>query len=155
VLLSCLIYSSTATITPSSAGFRDAMSDINARARIRNLELGITGFLMYFEGRFVQVLEGNFESVSNLFSTIRRDRRHRDVHIVSFLEVEERRFLDWSMEFSMNLLATAPNRFSAKASFINRHLGELAPRPIMRDILLSVSNEVRNDHLLEAERQRL
>ena len=36
-------------------------------SRCRNLEVGITGVLLYYRGAFVQILEGSKESVENIY----------------------------------------------------------------------------------------
>jgi len=36
-------------------------------ARRRNLEAGITGVLLYYRGEFVQILEGEKESIENVY----------------------------------------------------------------------------------------
>ncbi|GAA4108762.1 hypothetical protein GCM10022393_05070 [Aquimarina addita] len=44
-----------------------------------NSSLGITGILMYSDGNFFQVLEGEKEQLQNLFKKIQSDSRHYNV----------------------------------------------------------------------------
>ena len=58
---------------------------------------GITGMLVATETHFLQVLEGVFEALNATFERIARDPRHDTVQLISFREIEERRFGDWAM----------------------------------------------------------
>ena len=64
-----------------------------------NLEHGITGVLCtYPQGNlFLQVLEGSRAEVNQLYATIVRDPRHRDVTLLDYAEIGERRFATWRM----------------------------------------------------------
>lgn len=65
----------------------------------RNPEHGITGILCTYPGEdvFLQVLEGARVEVNALYGNIVRDRRHRDVTLLHYEEIEERRFASWRM----------------------------------------------------------
>lgn len=71
-----------------------------------NPDLNVTGVLLATRTHFLQVLEGSFESVNELYYTISRDSRHHTLQLVSFTCVEDRVFPDWSMHgigiFSFN-----------------------------------------------------
>ena len=69
-----------------------------------NSEHGITGILCtYPQGKvFLQVLEGGRAAVNALYQSIVRDPRHRDVTLLHYAEVPERRFASWRMG-SINL----------------------------------------------------
>ena len=58
---------------------------------------GITGLLCFVDDIFAQVLEGGRDAVCELFATIIRDDRHNAVRILSFEEIQERRFGQWNM----------------------------------------------------------
>jgi hypothetical protein len=45
----------------------------------------------------MQVLEGGRDAVSQLYNTIAKDPRHRDVVLLSYEEITERRFAGWTM----------------------------------------------------------
>jgi len=64
-----------------------------------NSEHGITGILCtYSQGNvFLQVLEGGRTAVNALYGTITRDPRHRDVTLLAYAEITERRFANWRM----------------------------------------------------------
>lgn len=42
----------------------------------------VTGILLYKEGTFIQILEGNEEALNNLFNTIQQDSRHNNIMTV-------------------------------------------------------------------------
>ena len=70
---------------------------ILAQSRAHNARLGITGILCYDRETFLQVLEGGRDEVCELYNTIVRDDRHSQVRILSFEEIAERRFGNWTM----------------------------------------------------------
>jgi len=90
-----VIYLSTATIPLSSSQLRDLLTD----ARQRNLDLELTGLLLYAHGRFMQVLEGPESAVRTVFDSIQRDERHKNVETIRLEEKESRHFPDWRMGF--------------------------------------------------------
>ena len=57
----------------------------------------ITGVLLATETHFLQLLEGEFEALNATLERISRDTRHYEVQLISFGEIEERRFADWGM----------------------------------------------------------
>ena len=73
------------------------LESILDRARARNAELGITGMLLYSEGHFLQVLEGDAGVLDHLYAKIAADPRHDHVRTVVSRPIHERDFPDWSM----------------------------------------------------------
>ena len=69
------------------------------QSRARNLRLGITGALLFNEGRFVQILEGDEAPVLEVLEDIKRDSRHADVDVLPPRIVPQRSFAQWSMAF--------------------------------------------------------
>lgn len=65
--------------------------------RSRNPNSGITGVLCYGGGIFLQVIEGGRMAISQLYNQIQRDARHKDVVLLQYEEVSERRFVGWTM----------------------------------------------------------
>ncbi len=70
---------------------------ILTKAREHNPASGITGVLCYGGGVFLQAIEGGRSQVSALFGHIQRDVRHRDVELLHYEEIDERRFGGWTM----------------------------------------------------------
>ena len=73
------------------------VDSILAPSRAHNPRLGITGVLCYSQDLFLQVLEGSRDAVCELYNTIVRDERHDHVRILSYEEIAERRFGNWTM----------------------------------------------------------
>ncbi len=67
------------------------------KSKANNADHGVTGVLCFSAGIFLQVLEGGRSPVSALYNRIANDTRHREVVLLSYEEVDERRFAGWSM----------------------------------------------------------
>lgn len=74
-----------------------AIESIVAQSRAHNPERGITGILCYGGDIFMQVIEGGRSEVNELYGHIVRDTRHRDVVLLKYDEITERRFAGWTM----------------------------------------------------------
>ncbi len=68
-------------------------------SRENNAERGVTGMLLYKEGNFMQVLEGDERKVRTLYEKISVDARHKDDIVLLQGPVAERQFPEWSMGF--------------------------------------------------------
>jgi hypothetical protein len=66
-------------------------------ARKYNIANGITGILCFGGGLYLQAVEGGRTQVNELYSHIVRDPRHRDVVLLDYQEISERRFGGWTM----------------------------------------------------------
>lgn len=89
-----LIYCSDACAAMDSP----ALQSILDVARARNAEFGITGMLVYSNGRFLQVLEGQPGPLDALYAKIATDPRHDHVRTVLSRSIKERDFPNWSMD---------------------------------------------------------
>ena len=87
-----LLYASRAVDTRP-----EAIESILNQARQHNPENGITGILCYGDGVFLQCIEGGRMQVSDLYGSIQHDVRHKEVALLHFEEISERRFGGWSM----------------------------------------------------------
>ena len=85
----------------ASAAFSEAdIQDLLERARRKNAAHGITGMLLFIEGSFFQVLEGDAAPVDETFEAIARDARHDRVTQVIREPIAQRGFGEWSMGFA-------------------------------------------------------
>ena len=76
------------------------LEKVLASARARNLEMGITGLLLFHNGEFVQLLEGKRAAVETVYhDVILKDRRHRAVTMCWDQPISHRSFSAWSMGF--------------------------------------------------------
>jgi GTP cyclohydrolase I len=92
MMLVRLLYVSRAVDTSPAA-----IEAILAEGREHNPACGITGVLCYGGGIFLQAIEGGRSAVSRLYASIQKDVRHKDVELLHFEEIDERRFSGWSM----------------------------------------------------------
>jgi hypothetical protein len=75
----------------------DVIESILAQSRQFNPSTGITGILVYGGGIFLQAIEGGREAVSELYGHIQKDARHKQVVLLHYEEISERRFGGWTM----------------------------------------------------------
>jgi len=73
------------------------ISNILKTATKNNSSNSITGLLIYNSGIFLQLLEGEEESVTNIFNKISKDDRHSDLKVILRQDTESRLFEDWAM----------------------------------------------------------
>jgi len=90
-----LIYSSQATVPMSVAELEEILVD----ARAGNEKRNITGALVYIDGIFLQVLEGEKETVLSLMRSIENDTRHTSVKVFHRAEVDRPTFGSWRMAY--------------------------------------------------------
>jgi hypothetical protein len=90
-----LVYVSSA-VRPFS---QSELVELLAKSHENNAPLGVTGMLLYKDGNFMQVLEGEEEVVRTLYARIGLDPRHRGLLTILQGPLAERQFLDWSMGF--------------------------------------------------------
>jgi hypothetical protein len=94
-MLTQLCYASEATAPFETLALRQLLE----RARANNARDGITGLLLYGNGYFVQVLEGEERPVSALYARILSDTRHHRVFELYREPVTTRDFGTWAMAF--------------------------------------------------------
>jgi hypothetical protein len=90
-----IMYSSRATEPMTVTGLEEILQDARAGNEARN----VTGALVYVDGVFFQLLEGDEAVVRRLMASIAKDTRHHAVKIFYEAEVEVRAFESWSMAY--------------------------------------------------------
>ena len=92
----------------------------------------ITGVLCQGDGFFLQVLEGERGIVNQLYARIVRDSRHKEVELVKFEEISQRKYSQWSMAL-IDLSDTDPmvvmqhpefDPYSASSETLERQIDE-------------------------------
>ncbi|WP_428622995.1 BLUF domain-containing protein [Sedimenticola sp.] len=91
-----IIYASKATIDFP----KDDIVALLEKARNKNESLNVTGMLLFDDGSFLQVLEGEEETVDRLFSEISSDSRHNKIVKIISEAIPERQFNDWTMGYA-------------------------------------------------------
>ena len=90
-----LIYKSRASSELDDEGLKEILEI----ARKYNIPQNITGCLLYHDGQFLQMLEGEHEVIQNLYQKIKHDSKHLDSVVLHMNEIKKRTFNDWSMAF--------------------------------------------------------
>lgn len=90
-----LLYVSEA---PDSLNYSDLLEILKV-ARDFNGKNQISGVLIYRDGFFIQLLEGNKTKIDQLMNNIKKDPRNHSLRILIESESPERIFGEWSMAF--------------------------------------------------------
>lgn len=90
-----LLYISAGTNWFTGAELKDLLK-VSHRNNTRD---GITGLLLYGDGNFIQLLEGERMVVQRTFDRISTDPRHKSTTIIDSGELSARNFPKWSMGF--------------------------------------------------------
>jgi hypothetical protein len=96
-----IIYMSTASWAMGEA----ELEVLLRQAQQGNERLGITGALVYGEGQFMQIMEGEQATLTALYAHLSQDRRHQGLFKLADREIAVRRFAEWSMAFQVVTLA--------------------------------------------------
>jgi hypothetical protein len=89
-----LIYKSTYE-NPVTNDFLRSIEDASKK---NNVELDVTGILISNRSSFMQVLEGEQKNVNAIYNKILKDPRHTDIELISYDQISQREFADWSMK---------------------------------------------------------
>lgn len=113
----CLVYASRAADNFSETD----LIDILKLARLENGKTGVTGVLIYHNGYFLQMLEGDFSIINTLFyEHICKDTRHNNIATL-FQEYKPKRdFPNWNMGFYSDVDATELNLLKGYMN-LNQH----------------------------------
>ncbi|MEY4685754.1 MAG: hypothetical protein RLZ25_2213 [Pseudomonadota bacterium] len=101
-----IIYESKATRSFSEA----EVEALLAASRTSNSRKGITGILLYRNGTFTQVLEGEESAIRALLEKIQRDPRHQNLSVRLEQTIVSRSFPNWSMAYSRRDLSEFMHR---------------------------------------------
>lgn len=85
------------TIAPSVP--QENIKDLLEQSCRNNDRDKITGILLYSNGNFFQVLEGDKDKVEEVFEKIRRDKRHYDLITIFKKPVNSTQFESYESEF--------------------------------------------------------
>ncbi|WP_295767058.1 BLUF domain-containing protein [uncultured Mucilaginibacter sp.] len=90
-----LVYISTADHLMN----QDELLDILEASRKNNKKNNLTGMLLYGEGVFIQMLEGEPSQLAETYKAIEHDFRHKNIIKMTEGEMEQRHFPEWRMGF--------------------------------------------------------
>ena len=88
-----VIYISKAADDFTADGLRQLTQVAARNNRLRD----ITGALLFIDNCFIQVIEGDESSMSDLIAKIEKDPRHHNIRIISDRLEDSRYFSEWSM----------------------------------------------------------
>lgn len=92
-MLKCVGYISNAS---SGLNADDIQSIMSVSVQWNSSHL-LTGMLCFYDGNFMQFLEGPEDEIEYILAKIKADRRHMDVTFIIDTPIEERVFVGWSM----------------------------------------------------------
>jgi len=72
----------------------DEVTELLDLTEIRNNNRGVNGLLIYSEGNFFEVIEGEKNMIMDLFEDIKEDPRHRNIMMVFKKEIDKPLFDD-------------------------------------------------------------
>lgn len=98
------------------------------QSEANNPKYEITGCLVFNEGYFVQLLEGEKEIVKERFAIIEADKRHEMVEVLSEGQTSERMFEDWKMAY-IKLPDDPDSKLESQVKADLKTLEENAERP--------------------------
>ncbi len=120
-----VVYLSAATGEADTVDLRS----IAHQCQRNNSHTGVTGLLMFIDGSFLQVIEGESGVITELLETLRSDHRHKDITIIEEKPVEARLFPQWCMEVRKaefdNTIANCEETFAETIKRIERVEGEM------------------------------
>lgn len=88
-----LTYASRVSKTLDSEDIKNILQ----RSQANNQIDGVTGALCLSNGIFLQILEGDRNTVNRVYHKILHDERHKDPAILDYQEISARQFSEWSM----------------------------------------------------------
>lgn len=128
-------------VSATRRGFPEAeLKAILASARSNNARLGVTGLFLYMDGGFLQVLEGEKNTLHDLYSTIERDPRHWDTRVLMD-GAYPRNFGEWSMGFESLGPDADPGLVGITKEALEGLIKPGAARPVL-DVLLRTFRSV-------------
>ncbi|MDQ2180065.1 BLUF domain-containing protein [Marinifilum sp. D714] len=75
------------------------LDQLLSEIRPKNLANGVTGLLLYNDEIFIQVIEGETDTIRTLYDILQKDRRHTNIVKILEEKIDQRSFPDWSMGY--------------------------------------------------------
>lgn len=96
-----MIYISRSTFatTGNSSTVDPSVARILAKSRSNNRKRGLVGVLYFGDGCFFQCLEGKGNEVDALYEILLKDKRHKDLKVLSRKTITRPSFSEWSMKY--------------------------------------------------------
>ena len=78
---------------------QDEVAELLDLTEVRNNTAGVNGLLIYSDGNFFEVIEGEETKIKELFENIKEDPRHRNIMIVFEKKIDKPLFEDKEANF--------------------------------------------------------
>ena len=89
-------------VSTARKGLLDSdIEDLMNYIKLRNDFLDITGILIYSEGNFFQILEGQKDVISLVFEKIKRDTRHYNIIKMLDKEINRKTFSEFNFSYTV------------------------------------------------------
>ncbi len=88
-----MVYTSARTKNCSESD----IEEILLASRRNNAALNVSGILIHTNDRFLQILEGSKNNITELYEKIQKDDRHAGTSVRFFEPVDKREFGEWNM----------------------------------------------------------
>jgi len=111
-------------------GDESVLRSIHSHAVRNNTAHTITGHLLYANGRFLQVLEGESKQVHQTFAHIKADPRHEQVTLLLEQSIAERAFQHWNMGFH-HIKPEELDQFPAYKSYFQDDFSAFKVQPLI------------------------
>ena len=120
----------------------DMLGAILKQSRANNPKTGVTGVLCCCSNTlFLQALEGGRSTVNQLYHKISADPRHGEVMLLSYEEIDARRFASWSM-CQVNLSRLNPAvllKYSATAALDPLHISGKVAMSLLDELVATAA----------------
>jgi hypothetical protein len=147
-----LIYLSDCRIDDINPLFKHRLKHIALDSTRSNMLNNITGFLLYFDNHFIQVLEGSMDRVLATYSKIEQSSFHTNCRIVDCKHRSKRDFKTWTLESSIEMLCSREDNIAQKYNFLKRFVGDSDDRAtLIRDIMVSICQQLELNGTLQQE----
>ena len=91
----CYLSSANTNLTDKS------LEDLFQLSKANNSKQGITGVLLYQNGNFLQICEGEKKKIDKLYDKIQIDNRHKDIILITNSEIKQPMFEDYETGFTV------------------------------------------------------
>ena len=121
----------------------DDLHDLSVQAAKTNTQNDITGYLSFRENFFTQYFEGSGDAVNDLYERIVTDTRHI-IEVAVVLDVDHRRFPDWSMRLIDPLWHPTANAIDAIDDLLHTSQDSATDREIVGALKVLVDQVNKN-----------
>lgn len=109
-----------------------SLDELLAQAREKNAKYNVTGKLLYVEGTFIQLLEGDKPAVKHIYNAIEKDRRIIALKVVIEGPAKKRYFPNWSMAYDKISLTDINEMEQCEHPGVKEYLSKATPIRLLK-----------------------